>query len=58
VFCLHHAYVDDIILISFSIAAPNHLLAGLSGDFAVKDSLHYFLSLKVIQSYGRLTLTP
>ena len=52
-------YVDDIILISSSDAAADHLVAALSGDFAVKDlgALHFFLGLEVSRSSAGLTLS-
>jgi hypothetical protein len=42
-------YVDDIILVSSSVAATDRLVLALSSDFAVKDlgKLHYFLGLEV-----------
>ena len=52
-------YVDDIILISSSVAVADRLLSALSGDFAVKDlgTLYYFLGLEVSQSSAGLTLS-
>jgi hypothetical protein len=52
-------YVDDIILISSSDVAADHLLSALSGDFVVKDlgTLHYFFGLEVSRSSDGLTLT-
>ena len=52
-------YVDDIILISSSNAAADHLVAALSGDFSIKDlgALHFFLGLEVSRSSAGLTLT-
>ncbi|XP_071676645.1 uncharacterized protein [Lolium perenne] len=52
-------YVDDIIVISSSVAAADRLVAGLSTDFSVKDlgTLHYFLGLEVRRVGSSLTLS-
>jgi histone deacetylase 1/2 len=52
-------YVDDMILISSSEFATDHLLTVLGADFAMKDldKLHYFLGLEVTHFDARLTLT-
>ena len=52
-------YVDDIILVSSSVAASDRLVSAMSVDFAIKDlgNLHYFLGLEVTSSADGLTLT-
>jgi histone deacetylase 1/2 len=52
-------YVDDIILVSSSVAATNRLVLALSSDFAVKDlgKLHYFLGLEVTYPQDGLALS-
>lgn len=52
-------YVDDIILVSSSVAAADRLISALSSDFAVKDlgKLHYFLGLEVTHASTGLSLT-
>jgi histone deacetylase 1/2 len=52
-------YVDDIIVISSSESATDHLVTALGADFAVKDlgKLHYFLGLEVTHCDAGLTLT-
>jgi histone deacetylase 1/2 len=52
-------YVDDIILVSSSVAATNRLVLALSSDFAVKDlgKLHYFLGLEVTYPHDGLALS-
>jgi histone deacetylase 1/2 len=51
-------YFDDIIIISSSLAAADHLVS-LSSDFVVKDlgKLHYFLGLEVTHTDIGLSLT-
>jgi histone deacetylase 1/2 len=51
-------YVDDIILVSSSVAATDLVVLALSSDFAVKDlgKLHYFLSLEVTYPQDGLAL--
>jgi hypothetical protein len=53
-------YVDDMILISSSEFATDHLVTALGADFAVKNlsKLHYFLGLKVTHFDARLTHSP
>ena len=52
-------YVDDIILVSSSVAATDRLVLALSSDFAVKDlgKLHYFLGLEVTYPQDGLALS-
>nr|XP_020163676.1 uncharacterized mitochondrial protein AtMg00810-like [Aegilops tauschii subsp. strangulata] len=52
-------YVDEIILVSSSVPAADHLLSALRSDFAVKDlgKLHYFLGLEVAHTSDGLYLT-
>jgi hypothetical protein len=52
-------YVDDIILISSSESATDHLVTALGAEFAVKDlgTLYYFLGLEVTYCDAGLTLT-
>jgi histone deacetylase 1/2 len=52
-------YVDDIILVSSSVAAADRLVSSLSEAFAVKDlgKLHYFLGLEVTHDDTGLSLT-
>ena len=52
-------YVDDIIIISSSSTATDHLLGQLRDDFAVKDLglLRYFLGIEVLHHRDGLTLT-
>jgi histone deacetylase 1/2 len=52
-------YVDDIILVSSSASATDHLIATLSSQFSIKDlgKLHYFLGLEVSHHDAGLTLT-
>ena len=52
-------YVDDIILVSSSVAAADRLVLSLGKAFAVKDlgKLHYFLGLEVTHDDAGLSLT-
>jgi histone deacetylase 1/2 len=52
-------YVDDIILVSSSVAATDRLIVALGSEFALKDlgKLHYFLGLEVTYSGDGLTLS-
>jgi hypothetical protein len=48
-------YVDDIIVISSSLAVVDRLLVGQCQQFAIKDlcDLHYFLGIEVLPSLDR-----
>ncbi|KAK1647157.1 hypothetical protein QYE76_064962 [Lolium multiflorum] len=52
-------YVDDIILVSSSVAATDRLISSLGDAFAVKDlgKLHFFLGLEVTHDDTGLSLT-
>ncbi|KAK1697662.1 hypothetical protein QYE76_014359 [Lolium multiflorum] len=52
-------YVDDIILVSSSVAATDRLIVALGSEFALKDlgKLHCFLGLEVTYSGDGLTLS-
>jgi histone deacetylase 1/2 len=52
-------YVDDIILVSSSVAAADRFVLSLGKAFAVKDlgKLHYFLGLEVTHDDTGLSLT-
>lgn len=53
------AYVDDLIIISSSTSATDHLLKQLDSEFAIKDlgPLHYFLGIEVHSSSDGLILS-
>lgn len=52
-------YVDDIVIVSSSASALDHLLCQLSATFPVKDlgSLHYFLGIEVLRNSGGMILS-
>jgi hypothetical protein len=52
-------YVDDIIIVSSSSKAIQHLLQQLSTSFHVKDlgPMNYFLSIEVASNFGGMVLT-
>jgi hypothetical protein len=52
-------YVDDIILVSSSVAATDRLIVALGSEFALKDlgKLHYFLGLEVTYPGDGLALS-
>ncbi|KAK1647556.1 hypothetical protein QYE76_065361 [Lolium multiflorum] len=52
-------YVDDIILVSSSVAATDRLIVALGSEFALKDlgKLHYFLGLEVTYPGNGLALS-
>jgi hypothetical protein len=52
-------YVDDLIIVSSSDLATNHLLQQLDSEFAIKDlgKLHYFMGIEVHSSPAGLVLS-
>jgi hypothetical protein len=52
-------YVDDIIIVSSSSKAIQHLLQQLSTSFHAKDlgPMNYFLSIEVASNFGGMVLT-